>query len=415
MKHRNRRNIGPREKTKVLYIVHSIPSGGIETILLSLCKRAREREVEPFICCLVSEGEGSRPFRDLKIPIRVLHAVSSASPLYLGRNLKALMELYVHIREVSPHVVQAEMFFAGTLGRIAAYLSRVPVILHSYHNYYPWKGYFAKFLERQLAKLSNALIVPSEAVKEWTAKDLSIPQDQFYLISNGIDAKVLEDSKKECKTTLGFPEDAPVLCFCSRFVEQKRPLFAAEVFLDLAKSSPSLHFLAVGDGPLRESFIDYCQDVSTRLHCPGRVDSTAFYLRASDLLIMPSKREGFGLVPGEALLQDCLVLLSSLPPLLEVYGKLGKEYFLSPEADCSKWTERARDLLSTREERTSGLEPMKRAIKKSYGPEEMTRKYFELYRSKASKREVPQSQAGPAEQSQAGPAEQSQAGPAEQS
>ena len=370
--------------TGVLYVVHSLPSGGIERLLLSLCSHAKELSFDPSICCLVEEGEGAKPFRELGVPIKVLRGKSSFLPWYGPRNIYVLFQLVNHIKELQPQVVQGEMFFAGTLSRIAAKVCHVPIILHGYHNFYTWKGPLARAIDGFLSRYTNKLIVPTQAVLDFTSKQLQIPKEKFALIPNGIaEGEALRSlSPGEALRSPSLSSDGgQTITFCSRFVEQKRPLLVAEIFRELAIARPDLSFRAIGDGPLLHQFKEATKPLQDKLEILGRLDNALPYLRESSLLLLPSTREGFGLVPGEAILSGCLVLLSSLPPLREVYGFLGDRFFLSPEATAKEWAQRALELLKDKETEEKLLPQAQAKLQKDFSVEQMVKSYAELYKA----------------------------------
>ena len=360
--------------TGVLYVVHSLPSGGIERLLLSLCAHAKELSFSPSICCLVEEGQGAKPFKELGVPIKVFNGKSSLAPWHAPRNLYLLYQLVNHIKKLQPKVVQGEMFFAGTLSRIAAKLCHVPIILHGYHNFYTWKGPLVRWVDSLLASYTTKLITPTQAVLDFTAQQLHIPKEKFQLIPNGIEGEALRSPSPLS------PKDRNKITFCSRFVEQKRPLFVAKIFQELAKLRPKLHFRAIGDGPLLPQFKAATQSLQDKLEILGRVDNALPYMRESSLLLLPSTREGFGLVPGEALLSNCLVLLSSLPPLREVYGFLGDELFLPPEATATQWAHRALELLDNKAAGEKILAKAQGKLQAYYSVEKMVKSYAKLYK-----------------------------------
>ncbi len=359
---------------KVLFVVHSLPTGGIERLLLEICRGAKEHGFAPHVCCLVEEGAGAHQFRELEVPIKVLAGKSSLAPWHIPRNLYVFKQLVDHIRKLQPTALQAEMFYAGTLGRLAAAYCSVPVIIHGYHNFYPWKGWLARYLDRQMAKISSNLVVPTKAVAHWTAKQLQIPEERFTHLANGI----CPPSDKEVNLNISMDE---VVSFCGRFYEQKRPLLAADIFLHLAKERPQTSFLAIGDGPLLPAFKEKTRSLDERIEYVGRVDDPSPYFKVSDLLLLPSNREGFGLVPGEALLASCAVLLSSLPPLREVYGFLGDECFVNSHKPAIEWVSSAQKLLDSPARREEMLKAAEKRLRKIYSKEKMVAAYASLYKS----------------------------------
>src|SRR5512134_596272 len=87
-------------------------------------------------------------------------------------DVRALWGLYRVIRDFQPSVVHTHAAKAGLLGRLAARLAGVPVVVHTYHGHVlrgyfgPLKTAFFRAVEAGLGPLSDALIAVSEAVRE---------------------------------------------------------------------------------------------------------------------------------------------------------------------------------------------------------------------------------------------------------
>lgn len=174
-----------------------------------------------------------------------------------GRALVGLVRL---MRRVRPHVVHTHTAKAGTLGRVAARLARVPIVVHTYHGHV-FHGYFPPgrtriFLavEQTLARWSDCLLAVSESVRRelltlgigslarFRVVPLGLDLDRYH----GVDA-----ARGILRAELGLPADAPVVTIVARLV----PIKAHEVFLEAARrvrqALPASRFLVVGDGERR--------------------------------------------------------------------------------------------------------------------------------------------------------------------
>src|SRR5262245_8664702 len=86
-------------------------------------------------------------------------------------DLRALAQLRRMIREFRPAIVHTHTAKAGVLGRVAARLCGVPVVVHTYHGHVlrgyfgPAQSAFFRSAERLLSPLTDALLAVSEAVK----------------------------------------------------------------------------------------------------------------------------------------------------------------------------------------------------------------------------------------------------------
>jgi glycosyltransferase involved in cell wall biosynthesis len=149
---------------------------------------------------------------------------------------------------------------AGALGRIAATLCRVPVVVHTYHGHVfdayfsPLKSRLVVAAERVLARGASALVAVTARVRRDVLARGIGGDDQVVVVALGLDLDPLVAAparRGELRRELGLPPDAPVVGIVARLV----PVKAHEVFLAAAKAMapvrPDIVFLIVGDGERR--------------------------------------------------------------------------------------------------------------------------------------------------------------------
>ena len=145
---------------------------------------------------------------------------------------------------------------------------------------------------------------------------LSKQMEQFYhehglqtnypvsIIHNGIQPDdFLNLDRDYCRKILGIPVDRIVLCFCASDIHDNRKGLAALVKALETINNPRITLLCVGKGKLPETIVDV---VGTGVINNSRFLSIAY--SASDLFVMPSYLEAFGLTPVEAMVCGCPVV-----------------------------------------------------------------------------------------------------------
>jgi len=116
-----------------------------------------------------SEADSDHILDELGIrPLRITSMKRSINPL---NDYLSFRELVKIIREYKPDIVHTHASKAGTIGRLAALYCRIPVIVHTFHGHV-FHSYFGsvktalfKFIERELAKRTTAIIAISEKQK----------------------------------------------------------------------------------------------------------------------------------------------------------------------------------------------------------------------------------------------------------
>lgn len=105
------------------------------------------------------------------------------------------------------------------------------------------------------------------------------------------------------RSRFGLPSGPVVFLFAGRFIDRKEPLAFVHAIADAARTAPGVCGLMVGDGPLRAD----AEALAAQLHAPVRfsgflnqTEMAAAYA-ASDVLVVPSRWETWGLVVNEAM------------------------------------------------------------------------------------------------------------------
>lgn len=148
-------------------------------------------------------------------------------------------------------------------------------------------------------------------------KSLGVPANRIVLTRMVVDnvwwmkqAELVD--RAAIRASWNIPQEAAVLLYCAKLQPWKRPLDALQGFARAAVAGSYLLF--AGDGPLKEDVEREARDlgVSERIRMLGFVNQSSLpgVYRASDLLILPSEYEPFGLVVNEAMLCGCPAVVS---------------------------------------------------------------------------------------------------------
>ena len=249
------------EKLRVLRAITRVNIGGpaIHAILLT-----RGLQNERFSSVLVTglEGPHEGSMRDLAtkhgVEPRVLRELGrEVSPL---NDLRATLAMYRMIRGSRPHIVHTHMAKAGTAGRLAARLARVPIVVHTFHGHTfhsywgPVKSAVFLQIERTLGAMTDRVIAVGDAQKADIASYGVAPLNKILTIPLGLEIEPMLDAEQHrgrLRAELGVGADRPLIGIVARLV----PIKAHEVFLEAASiiraASPESTFLIIGDGERR--------------------------------------------------------------------------------------------------------------------------------------------------------------------
>jgi glycosyltransferase involved in cell wall biosynthesis len=172
------------------------------------------------------------------------------------RDLAALFALYRHFRRTRPLIVATHTAKAGTLGRLAAFLARVPIRVHTFHGHV-LGGYFGGALtwfyataERLLATITTQFVAISPEIAS-ELEEMGIGRGKITVIRLGLDFESLGGAEPgRLRAELGLQAGIPLIGIVGRLA----PVKAVDLFIDAAQlvleEVPAARFVVVGDGEL---------------------------------------------------------------------------------------------------------------------------------------------------------------------
>lgn len=195
---------------------------------------------------------------------------------------------------------------------------------------------------------SDAVTAVSESLKSDTYKHFRTKRE-IHVIPNFVPVrKERNDVSHEIRRRYA-PDDEPILCHISNFRKVKRVEDVMQVFAKVNAVKPS-RMLMVGDGPERFRLEQLCRDLNLcdRVMFLGKVRDTDHVLEISDLFILPSETESFGLAALEAMAVGVPVISSNTGgiPEVNIHGETG---FTSNVGDVDEMAKNALVILKDAE------------------------------------------------------------------
>jgi glycosyltransferase involved in cell wall biosynthesis len=247
------------------------------------------------------------------------------------RDLKALIALCRLLRRERPHIVHTHTAKAGVLGRVAARLAGVPVVVHTFHGhvlhgyYSPLKNWLLRRAERGLGLLSDRLITVSEQVKRDLVRYYVADAEKITVIPLGLDLEPFLASaglRGKLRRELGMSNGEALVGIVGRIFPIKNHRLFLDAAAHVAAAVDSVRFLVVGDGVLRPAMEDYARalGIAHRVVFTGwRRDLPSIYPDL-DVLVVSSNNEGTPVSAIEAMAAGCPVVatrVGGLPDLIE--------------------------------------------------------------------------------------------------
>lgn len=377
-------------KIKIIHIIHSLTLGdGITEVVRNIAKKIDRNKFSFTIFCLVERGNLADHFESIGIKVFNTSAKSTTSLTSIPKNFYSIWHLVKLLKKEKFDILQAHEFFSGTLGRIAGWIAKVPLIILGLHGRCVWKRTHHIIIDRLLSKITDKFVSNSEAIMKYTIEMENIPKEKFIVIHNGIDLSRFNNirGKKQIKNELGIKESDFVVGTIGRLSREKGFKYLIEAADILCKKKSNIKFLIVGGDahPTESVKTDLYKQVenlvlmNTVIFTGIRKDIPQI-LDVFDIFVLPSQWEGFGLVIVEAMAMKKPVIASGVDGIVEIV-KDGLTGFLIPPKDAKILAEKILYLIENRESALSmGIEGRKR-VENNFTAEVMVRKYESLYHS----------------------------------
>mgnify|MGYP001953982597 FL=1 len=318
---------------KVLHIIPTLSSGGAEKMLVDIVIEMKKRDIEVEVLVLSRQGDFySKKIIEVGIPVHFGTVDKVYHPTHIWTIIQFLKKDF--------DVIHAHLFAPQFFTAIAKKLTRKKVSLvtteHNTHNRRRERKVF-KILDNWMYHQYDQIIAITQGTKEELNRYLPNTREKTVVIENGIRLDQYENAKPIDKYELvpNYKEGDKLILMVAAMREQKDH----ETVIRASKLLPSnYHILFVGDGERLDKVKKYAKEYgSPNIHFLGRRSDVPSIMKSSDVFVLSSHWEGFGLVAVEAMAAGLPVIASNVLGLSEVIDDGGILFEKGNEIDlCEK-------------------------------------------------------------------------------
>jgi glycosyltransferase involved in cell wall biosynthesis len=324
---------------RILRIIARLNVGGPAIHVTLLTEKLGAPDYEStLVCGTIGDDEGDMRYYAETHGVTPVILPELGRSLHPIRDLRTIWKVYRLFRQYKPDIVHTHTAKAGFVGRVAAWLAGVPVIVHTFHGHV-FQGYFSPtmtrvflVLERITARMSSTVITLTEGLKRELANEYHITdREHITVLPLGLDLApfaAVQRQNGSFRREHSIPADAPLIGIVGRLVPVKNHALFLEAAAQVKAQTPDAHFVIVGDGELRGAL--EAQVEALGLHdaviFTGWMQNLAPVYADLDVNVISSVNEGTPVSVIEALAAGCPVVATAvggLPDLLE-QGKLGR-------------------------------------------------------------------------------------------
>jgi glycosyltransferase involved in cell wall biosynthesis len=280
----------------IAFGITDLDVGGAENSLVTLATRLNRSRWTPSVVCLQPEGPLAETIRKADIDVLSLnvHSWRDVGP--------GLLRWRRELQTKKPAILQTFLFHANLLGRMAAWMSRVPIHVSGVRvAERRAKGHL--LADRLTHRMSGVHVCVSRATAEFQIAAAGVPRSRVEVIPNGIDVENATTVSGDVDESNQWgAKSAAKLAFVGRLDHQKGIDLLLEALGQLpAEKRPSIAL--VGAGPDRESLEEQTKqlDLDELVHFVGWQSNPSAWMAAADALVLPSRWEGMPNVVLEAM------------------------------------------------------------------------------------------------------------------
>jgi glycosyltransferase involved in cell wall biosynthesis len=306
------------KKVRVLHVIGGSEFGGAVWIILSYIQMLQEHGCE----VIVISSNNTVADIYIKAGCRVITTIKMHREIKLVSDLIAIAKLAKVCREYRINAVHTHTSKGGFVGRAAAWIARVPIIIHTVHGFAfsefsaPSTVYAYSALERLAAFWCDRIISVSNFHREWALRLGIAPPWKIVTIHNGISRDRLLVSKNADQVREEFcitPEEKLIGVFC-RLVPQKGLELLLNAIPSVLNRKPHIKLLLVGKGPSSKELYDQAcrMNINNKVVFAGFREDIGNIINACDVIISPTLWEGLSVTLIEAMAMGKAIITTDI-------------------------------------------------------------------------------------------------------
>ncbi len=297
---------------KVARVIARLNVGGPAQHVALLTQRLGPPEFSSLLIAgRVPETEGDMAYYAESLGVHPLYVEAMSRELSPLDDLRALWSLYRLFRRERPDIVDTHTAKAGFVGRVAARLAGVPVVVHTFHGhvlrgyYGPLKTAMFRLLEQVCAHLSTCILTVSALNRQELLKLRVTGPDKLRVMELGLELQRYAAAPRfggAIRDRLGLSAETPLVGFCGRLVPIKQPDIFVAAAHRVRAERPDARFVILGDGELRGAIEAKVAELGEAggIHFLGWQQDPAPLLADLNLLVLTSANEGTPMASIEA-------------------------------------------------------------------------------------------------------------------
>lgn len=298
-------------KVKVLHIVLTLGTGGLENGIVNTINGSDQEQFEIDILCLRGSGEMADRIQN-----------PNSQVIYDDQADASLVTAVKLIRRACKakhyHIIHTHGWATMLAGYIASKFTNTPIVINGEHGTLYFDTWKQRMMQRFLFNRMYLNLSVSRALVNEISQRFKVSVGRFKAILNGVNITKFqpdEQARQAVRRELAIADEQFVVGSVGRLVEVKNYPSFIRAFALVVKKYPQAKLLIAGDGPMRpelEALIEE-HNLAEQVNLLGRREDVPAVMNALDVFVLPSFREGLSNTILEA-------MASGLPAVVTKVG-----------------------------------------------------------------------------------------------
>ncbi len=364
------------KKYRLMQITHDLAIGGLQQVIVNICKTIDRDKFDVSVLCLRALGEFVPEVESMGIEVLFL-PIKDTGTDYLSflKVAKVLRDKKIDII----HTHNTQPLFDGTMGTL---MSGVKTIVHTDHARGAPSSKRWVFIEKIMSNFVYKFVAVSDDTAQKLIRYQKIKANKVLTIMNGIDENkyIIDINKENLRKELAVVKKGPIIGLGVRLSEQKGIHYLLQAMPKVIDQFPDITLVIAGKGPLKDQLKKETNalriDKNVRFVGP-RLDMHAL-LKLFDLYVLPSLWEGLPMVLLEAMAASCPIVATDVGGV-SMAIRDGFNGTLVPAKNVEKLASAILDLLSNESMRKQYSLNGTDEFKGKFSARIMTQQYEKLY------------------------------------
>jgi len=360
---------------KILFYTDTPLLGGAENQMMLLAKflPADKYSVTLACACNKSLNQWCRQFMELGVQVQRLKVLHKHDPRH-----------YFYLRKLLPHfdLVHAHVWNPASCRFAMLAADKTPLVITE-HDPFLLTG-IKGWLKKKLVKNVKAIITASTAAKKLVLEQDASLEPLIHVIYNGIDIEefknqcVLENENEYKLANLARSLNDKIILCAAELHERKGQKFLIEAMKKIIAEFPNAILALAGEGSRRKFYEKLALPIKNNVVFLGRRKDIAKLMTVSDVFVLPSVREAFGLVILEAAVAGVPTVATRVGGIPEIIEDL-KTGLLVDSQNPDHLAEAVIKILKNPAPSALLAKAAKERVKKRFNAREMALKTAEIY------------------------------------